>query len=178
MKLASLTTLTINMAVAFAAEDTGIIGGIRGFIPKLFGADQLIDIEEHCEGCQPDYCYAPEQPDFYCYKNGYPKCCTKNKGNCPNNNKPGCECDGNCNPNDDDRNVQRCMDDNDCENRDQFCMFNSGTCGNRGQGLCEPYAQTCNYNLDYVCGCDGRTYDNACMAASNGMSVKYVGECD
>mmetsp|Transcript_20986 Transcript_20986/g.45508 ORF Transcript_20986/g.45508 Transcript_20986/m.45508 type:complete len:172 (-) Transcript_20986:621-1136(-) len=88
MKLALLTTLAINTAVAYAADDVGFF---RGTIPKLFGADQLIDVEAHCEGCQPDYCYLDE-PDYDCYKSGYPKCCDKtNKGNCPNNNKPTCE---------------------------------------------------------------------------------------
>jgi hypothetical protein len=28
-----------------------------------------------------------------------------------------------------------------------------------------------------VCGCDGKTHSNACMAASVGVSVKYKGPC-
>lgn len=77
MKLALFTVLAINVAASGSAavvEDDA--GGVRGMIPKLLDvlndseasnqADPMIDVEEHCDSCQPDYCF--EDPDFRCYK--------------------------------------------------------------------------------------------------------------
>ena len=67
MKLAFLTTVTINMVVVSAADETNH----RGFVHDLFGAVQLADVGAHCEGCQPDYCYPDlpgEEIDTCCYK--------------------------------------------------------------------------------------------------------------
>jgi hypothetical protein len=35
----------------------------------------------------------------------------------------------------------------------------------------------CGFNLAFVCGYDGVSYDNECLAHSVGMSVEYFGEC-
>ena len=62
MQLSLLTTLATFAASATIAE------GLN-WMPKLRGADQLADIEveAHCEGCQPDYCY-DDPLNFACYK--------------------------------------------------------------------------------------------------------------
>ena len=62
MKLALLTYFAASLACTTAANADAM--------PELFGAEQLIDIEAHCEGCQPDYCYADkgEPADYKCYK--------------------------------------------------------------------------------------------------------------
>ena len=109
-------------------------------------------------------------------RKGYPKCCTKDKGNCPNNSKPGCEClPGNCSGNtEDDRNKKCTFKDGTCQGP-TFCEVVYGSCS--GVGRCEEMPKGCNYNLAPVCGCNGVTYDNECLANAVGINVDYEGGC-
>ncbi len=61
----------------------------------------------------------------------------------------------------------------------QFCDFPvSSICGRAdGPGVCTTPPMICNRLYDPVCGCDGRTYGNACGAASESVSVDHRGEC-
>lgn len=52
---------------------------------------------------------------------------------------------------------------------------NCGADGATGSYRITPEA--CHANYDPVCGCDGETYGNACVANTGGMSVKSEGEC-
>ena len=36
---------------------------------------------------------------------------------------------------------------------------------------------TCDYNLDYVCGEDGKTYDNVCYAGCQNITIQTMGQC-
>jgi cysteine-rich repeat protein len=51
-----------------------------------------------------------------------------------------------------------------------------GVCG--GEGRCRQRSEACIGVLEPVCGCDGRTYVNACEAAAAGVTVRARGRCD
>ena len=62
---------------------------------------------------------------------------------------------------------------------DEFCNFEpDNDCGatDRG-GSCEVKPDACTADYTPVCGCDDKTYGNACTAHAAGVSVKSKGEC-
>ena len=61
----------------------------------------------------------------------------------------------------------------------QFCAYApADICGAAdAMGTCAPRPEVCTAQYAPVCGCDDRTYGNACEAAANGVSVISEGEC-
>jgi hypothetical protein len=58
-----------------------------------------------------------------------------------------------------------------------YCAFKT-SCGSTDEGgACSKKPQMCTKIYAPVCGCDGKTYGNACSAASAGVSVAAKGEC-
>src|SRR5262245_46682986 len=60
-----------------------------------------------------------------------------------------------------------------------YCSFPpEAMCGAADQtGACTPMPQVCTQEFAPVCGCNDKTYPNACYAAREGVSVGKKGEC-
>jgi hypothetical protein len=61
----------------------------------------------------------------------------------------------------------------------EYCNYAlDAQCGAADQtGVCTPVAEICTTDVKPVCGCDGKTYSNECVAARNSVSVASLGEC-
>lgn len=62
---------------------------------------------------------------------------------------------------------------------EQYCKYKiDADCGAGDMpGTCQPIPKICTKEYKPVCGCDDKTYGNACVAGQAGASVKHDGPC-
>jgi len=59
-----------------------------------------------------------------------------------------------------------------------YCSMDVGQCRVLdGAGICKKKPDICTEREDPVCGCDNKTYGNACKAARAGVNVGQKGAC-
>jgi hypothetical protein len=69
-----------------------------------------------------------------------------------------------------------CHNSTDC-GLGEYCSKEVGKCRQNQTGTCVAKPQLCYLLIFYVCGCDGKTYDNSCVASRNGINVAHSGQC-
>jgi len=60
-----------------------------------------------------------------------------------------------------------------------YCQKATGVCQRPGAwGVCARKPRFCDFIEDPVCGCNGKTYTNACTASENGVNIARTGACN
>lgn len=60
-----------------------------------------------------------------------------------------------------------------------FCDFEANSCGYGDiLGTCRPIPDVCTQECTETCGCDGKSYCNACMAHMAGIDDGPLASCD
>ncbi len=122
--------------------------------------------EEGCDApgtCQPrpEFCTREFRPVCGCDGQTYGNACVAASAGVNVVSEGACVNEGECNTN------------ADCDDAD-YCFSEEGC---DAPGTCEPKPTFCTREFRPVCGCDGQTYGNACVAAAAGVNVVSEGAC-
>ncbi|KAL7521767.1 hypothetical protein ACHAWX_006449 [Stephanocyclus meneghinianus] len=71
-----------------------------------------------------------------------------------------------------------CSTNRDCTGG-SFCKLKKGGCKRKRdpKGTCTKKSSHCPRTYIPVCGCDGKTYSNACLCHSEGVNIAKNGSC-
>lgn len=160
-KLLSCFLLPCALAACVVEDDSNDIEGTR---QAALEASEGADVSKPLLLCLTDDACKEGQ---YC---DHSECL----GNCPPDQICPAVCWGQCLPEEGDP----CKANDDCA-KDEFCSFDiEAVCGKLDYGECTVRPEVCTKIWAPVCGCDGKTHSNECMANAAGVSIVSEGECE
>jgi hypothetical protein len=174
-------TLSSGCGDSAPTPDSGVVPEVRVcFEPDPWALERPEDAMPclHNGECgEREYCYSPS-----CNGEGW---CMARPESCVDVNFPECGCNGGSYSNfcyaaaRGDRTAgcdqcPSCENNDDCAD-DQYCN-GFGDCS--GPGHCGVRPEHCPSTIEPVCGCNGVSYDNECLAWAAGVRVSARGSCE
>lgn len=138
-------------------------------------AASTCDAEGECTAI-PEVCTDEIDPVCGCDGNTYSNACEANVARVNVAARGACPTDGGMvDAGTTDAGATSCTTNVDCVVRSLYCAKAAGDCD--GTGACITTPRVCPRVMDPVCGCNGTTYDNDCLAAAEGVNVASRGAC-